>query len=89
MMPAQTVTQWEFSEAFTTLCDRKRMLSAYIIEGEEDKVALSLMWDALADDFDAQGYKVNAGMCRQKAAYWGRLIRPAVPTTNPTKGTER
>ena len=81
-MPVQTITQWVFSDEFKVLCERRRTLNAYMIEDKDDEQAVSLMWDALADEYEKCGYGVNADLCRKKSAYWAEIYagyRPAPP----------
>lgn len=74
-MPIQTLENIiEFTDEFKELCERRRTLGAYVIQDDDDRLALSLMWDALADQYEEAAYPVNAGMCRKKAAYYGRSL---------------
>lgn len=59
-----------FSPEFEALCQRRRDLGAVVPVDEEDEMALSIMWDALADEYENTGYDVNGGMCRKKAQHW-------------------
>jgi len=60
----------QFSPEFVDLCNRRRDLGAIVPETRDDMLALSAMWQALADDFAAESHNVNAGMCQKKAIHW-------------------
>lgn len=60
----------QFSDEFIDLCNRRRDLGAIIPETRDDMLALSAMWQALADDFAEESHNVNAGMCQKKANHW-------------------
>ena len=71
MMPAQTILpEIQLSDEFKDLCMRMRALSTYEVVDSLDALALSLMWETLADDFEDMAHHVNAGMCLRRSMHW-------------------
>lgn len=60
----------EVPDGYHDLVSRRADLERIIPEKPEDYPAVSALWNQLADDFEAIGYKVAGGSARRKAAHW-------------------